>query len=123
MQKRIGVGAGGKRVSARGGAGAAVESLERRRLFFAGLADQTFDFDGKLTFDGGAGSRFVDVQVQADGKVLAFGQVAPAVQSPPQFARFGVFRFTEWGELDLTFGGGDGIAEVPNTWDWSPATI
>src|SRR5687768_11561496 len=88
---------------------AAVEVLESRRLLIASDLDTSFDGDGKLLHDGGAGSGFTDVAVQADGKVLAVGQVSATVGAARSF---GLFRFNVDGTPDPTFSG-DGIAPLP----------
>lgn len=87
---------------------AIVEVLERRQLLATGALDTSFDGDGRVVHDGGSVSRFQDVAIQADGKILAVGK-----ESPNLTATYAVFRYNVDGSLDTTYGGGDGIATVP----------
>ena len=90
---------------------AALEVLESRRLLSSGPLDLSFDTDGKVLASTGLGGGFTDVLVQNDGKVVTVGQ-SGVVGSTRTFA---VFRYNLNGSPDTTFGGGDGIADLPWT--------
>ena len=75
-----------------------LESLEARVLLFAADFDSTFNGTGRATTPL---TSVVDVAVQTDGKVLAAGNLG---------AQFAIARYKTDGKLDLSFGGGDGVA-------------
>jgi len=78
------------------------------RLTDTGAFDTSFDTDGALGV-GGVGSDYgIAVGVQPDGKILLTGSFAGETSGT-------VRRLTATGPLDPTFGGGDGIADVPDT--------
>lgn len=64
-----------------------------------GSLDTSFDTDGKLTTDFGAGYDYgYAVALQTDGKILVSGQVADA-----SFDNFGLVRYNNDGSLDTSF--------------------
>jgi uncharacterized delta-60 repeat protein len=66
-----------------------------------GSLDPTFDGDGKVLTDFGAGDIGEDVAIQADGKIVAAG-LSGAGTNPFNFA---LARYNTNGSLDLSFGG------------------
>jgi uncharacterized delta-60 repeat protein len=71
-----------------------------------GTLDPTFDGDGKVTtdFDGGTGEDAAYLLPQADGKVIAAGQMNGSTGNPPQ--TIVLARYNPDGSLDATFGDG-----------------
>lgn len=94
------------------------ESLEDRRVLATislgggsggwGL-DPTFSSDGRVVTDLSSQSLDFawDVAVQADGKIVAVGQVTPDSSTPSDFA---IVRYNSDGTLDTTFGDGGIVA-------------
>jgi uncharacterized delta-60 repeat protein len=76
------------------------------RLDSTGNLDGAFGSGGKVANEVGLG---LDAAVLADGRILVAGQVLGA---GPGNSDFGLFRYTSSGSLDITFGGGDGIASA-----------
>ncbi|MEU0401486.1 calcium-binding protein [Streptomyces sp. NPDC006197] len=66
-----------------------------------GSLDTTFDTDGKVTPDFGAGSAARALAVQADGKIVAAGE---ALGGAPDNPDFGLARYNSDGSPDLAFG-------------------
>ncbi|MDB5295259.1 MAG: uncharacterized protein JWO31_1242, partial [Phycisphaerales bacterium] len=87
------------------------EPLEPRQLLSATDLDAGFGTGGRAggAF-GGGGSEFTDVAVLPDGKTLAVGTRAATATDTPYWTDgdFLVARYAADGQLDPTFGGGDG---------------
>lgn len=87
-----------------------METLEKRVLFAAGDFDTTFGGgDGVALVDFGAGSADYGTTIAAlsDGKSIVGGSVGSGNNTDDAF---GLSRLNADGSLDLTFGGGDGLA-------------
>jgi uncharacterized delta-60 repeat protein len=84
-----------------------------------GTLDPTFGGDGRVTtdFTGGA-DRATGVAVQPDGKIVVVGTAGADRRNP----RFAVARYEPDGDLDPTFGGGDGVVRTNFTPGFDAAT-
>lgn len=72
------------------------------------LLDTSFGSSGIVTTNFGSGNdRIYGIAIQTDGKILAAGSAANGTLD------FGVARYLASGELDTTFGGGDGMVTFP----------
>ena len=82
-----------------------VERLERRRLLSAGDLDLTFGTGGAVAFDP-TGPRVSSVSVLPDDRLLVVANSTADANLP-----YVLRRYTSAGQLDTTFGGGDGQVE------------
>jgi uncharacterized delta-60 repeat protein len=73
-----------------------------------GALDHTFGGDGKVATRFPNGARAWAVAIQNDGKIVAAGTAAA---SGPHLGWFALARYLPDGQLDPTFGGGDGIMQ------------
>jgi len=90
------------------------------RLTSSGLPDVTFNADGKTLFHLNSTStipeEFNAVAIQSDGKILLAGRTVGAVSGDSYDAV--VMRLDSGGNLDATFGGGDGVVTLNlSNWD------
>lgn len=86
------------------------EGLEIRRLLSGGTPDANFGTNGAVVSQFGGVSSFSSVQVLNDNRILAAGQVAGT-----QGTDFLIARYLQNGQLDPSFGGGDGFVTVDFT--------
>src|SRR4051812_13985150 len=91
-----------------------LESLEPRRLFAAGDLDTAFgggDGQAIVPFSDATSAR-VDVMArQSDGKTILAGHRMPT-GSTSSTGNLDLIRLEADGDLDPTFGGGDGVVEL-----------
>jgi uncharacterized delta-60 repeat protein len=90
-------------------AGSTFDNLELAlaRLTNSGQLDPTFSGDGTLYYQ--PIREVYDLFVQADEKILVVG----LPQTSGDVVTASLVRFTADGQLDTTFGGGDGVADLP----------
>jgi uncharacterized delta-60 repeat protein len=91
-----------------------LETLEPRRLFAAGDFDPTFgggDGQAIVSFADATAARMDVMARQSDGKVLIAGHRTPT-GGTFYAAKVELVRLEADGDLDLTFGGGDGVVEM-----------
>jgi uncharacterized delta-60 repeat protein len=100
-------------LASRFGMGFGVEQLEDRRLLAAGSLDTTFNpgglVPGVVIQDFAFEDNSVAVAVDSAGRTLVAGTYGTGAVNSRDFA---VARFNVDGSLDMTFGGGDGIATI-----------
>jgi uncharacterized delta-60 repeat protein len=80
------------------------------RLTADGALDPTFGFGGTYVLSSEGGSVFgYELKLQPDGKIVVCG----GYSQTPSNTDFMVIRLMPDGTLDLSFGGGDGVALIP----------
>jgi uncharacterized delta-60 repeat protein len=82
-----------------------VDTLEPRRLLVGGANDPSFSGDGLLTHSFGSAQDGIDSLVQPDGRVVVVGDTAASGAPKDAF----IARYTSDGQVDTSFGGGDGV--------------